>query len=182
MRCSSGRALGSRRAAIAGTLPLVALLLGCIQVVQTAPPMEPEPQTPDPLVSLEDPKLQPTATEGLFAVPGLKENVFYYEPNELWYRYEYRKWFQAFRWDGYWFVPDKVPDAVKAQVPEETPETLKDQLKALDQRLEKLDREERLQQLEHQLEEIDQKESGSGSGGKSPAPSPSSAPAPSSAP
>jgi hypothetical protein len=82
------------------------------QVVQTAPPMEPEPRTPEPLISMEDPKLEPTDVEGLFAAPALASSLFYYEPDERWYRYEYRRWYLAFSWDGNWFVPDKIPDAL----------------------------------------------------------------------
>ena len=140
------------------SIALVLAGTACIQVVQTAPEMEPEPQTPDPLVSMEEPKLVPTDAPGLFAAPAIDPTLYYYEPDELWYRYSYRRWFQAFRWDGSWFVPEKVPDVVKARVPEETPKTLKDQLKTLDKKLEQLDKEDRLKQLEKQMEELDKKE------------------------
>ena len=121
MQTDSNRVTAPIRLCAATAALLIAS--ACIQVVQTAPPMEPEPRTPDPLVSLEEPKLEPTEVEGLFAAPGLAESLFYYEPQELWYRYEYRRWFQAFRWDGYWFVPEKVPEVLKAMVPAETPQT-----------------------------------------------------------
>jgi hypothetical protein len=141
-------------------LPIALVLAGaaCIQVVQTAPDMEPEPQTPDPLVSMEPPKLVPTEAPGLFAAPALDPTLYYYEPDELWYRYSYRRWFQAFRWDGAWFVPERVPDVVKARVPEETPKTLKEQIRTLDKKLEELDRDERLKQLEKKMEELDKQE------------------------
>jgi hypothetical protein len=143
-------------------VPLVLTGAACIQVVQTAPEMEPEPQTPAPLVSMEEPKLVATGVPGLMAAPALDPTLYYYEPDELWYRYAYRRWFQAFRWDGSWFVPEKVPDVVKARVPEETPKTLKDQLKTLDKKMEEIDKQERLKQLEKKMEELDKQDTPKG--------------------
>jgi hypothetical protein len=134
------------------------LASACIQVVQTAPPQEPEPRTPEPFVSMEEPKLVPTEVPGLFAVPSLDATVYYYKPEELWYRYAYRSWYQAFRWDGAWFIPGKLPDVVKARVPQETPKTIKEQVKSLDQKLEELDKADRLKELEKKMKELDEQD------------------------
>jgi hypothetical protein len=162
----------ARRGPLRALLALAAALLAtaCIQVVRTTQEQEPEPRAPDPLVSMEEPKLEPTGVEGLLAAPALDPTLVYYEPEELWYRYAYKRWYQAFRWDGNWFIPDDVPKAVKDRSPKETPKTVKDKAKELKGKLEEIDRKERLEQLEREMKELDKKEGAPNGDGKKPAP------------
>jgi hypothetical protein len=139
-------------------LGTVLLATACIQVVRTTQEQEPEPRAPDPLISMTEPKLEPTGVEGLLAAPALDPTLYYYEPDELWYRYAYKRWYQAFRWDGNWFIPDDVPKAVKDRSPKETPKTVKDKAKELKGKLDEIDRQERLEQLEREMNEIDKKD------------------------
>ena len=104
--------------------PLLALTVstGCtgqgqVWVVPATPP-EPEIPVPAPLRGDTFPELVPTGTEGLMAAPDVDPQLYYVESEELWYRYWRRRWYQAFAWNGHWFPPEKVPDAVKARMQE----------------------------------------------------------------
>jgi hypothetical protein len=124
------------------TLALTALA-SCVQVVQRAPDAPP-PRTPDPYLAEAPGDLVPTDHPGLFQAPELGRTCYTYEPDRSWYRFAYSNWYQAFRWDGEWFLLlDKdVPKFLAGRVPK-APER---------------PRERRLDDLERELEEIDRRE------------------------
>lgn len=134
--------------------------VACVQVVQTAPPQEPPPRTPDPFTSMEDPVLEPTDQPGLFKASSLDPNCYFIENDGAWYRFAYNSWYQAFRWDGAWFQlrPQDVPKVLAGRVKIQPNETLKERLKEQERRLEEIDRQERLEEQERRLEEIDRQE------------------------
>lgn len=100
-------------------LVLCVALAGCIQGstwIEPPPPEPPQPPMPKPFASQPaqaTPALAPTAYTGLFRAPSVSENLYYYEPDELWYRRWKGRWYQAFAWDGHWFPPRQVPQALK---------------------------------------------------------------------
>lgn len=102
---------------------LGALLSACIAVTVT--PVEPvkEGPIPKPFAGKEPPQLIPTEIEGLFRAPSLAPNVYFHEPEEDWYRYAYRRWYKAFRWNGNWFILEARP-TVLASLELEGPEDL----------------------------------------------------------
>jgi hypothetical protein len=91
---------------------------GCLIVgaagglTMTPIPDEYEGPIPDPFTGSEPPALEPTRHAGLKKAPSLGPDVYYDEPTELWYRYEFRRWYQAFRWNGNWFVLQETPEAL----------------------------------------------------------------------
>ena len=78
---------------------------------------------PDPLSGDGPPALEETDEPGLLAAPSLDANLYYHQPSELWYRHTFRRWYQAFRWNGNWFLVDEVPEflADRSIAPEELP-------------------------------------------------------------
>ncbi len=98
------------------------LLLAACVTIQQAPPIREGP-IPDPFEGEQQPELEATEIDGLFKVPTLAPNVFFHESEENWYRYAYRRWYQAFRWNGNWFLVDEVPKflADRSIAPEELP-------------------------------------------------------------
>ncbi len=113
-------------------IPLVLLtgLLGCmiptavgITIVQP-PPIIDEP-VPEPFEGEGEPRLEPPPYEGLLRAPDVHEHLYYYEPDDLWYRNWKGSWFQAFLWNGAWYPPKRVPEVLyQVQPPPETPEPL----------------------------------------------------------
>lgn len=103
------------RAGIA--LVLACLLGGCTPqllgiTIEEPPPPPPPPWVPRPLQGEAAPELEPTGQPGLSRAaetPGL----YYYEPDDLWYRRARHTWFQAFTWDGHWFPPERVPGVLE---------------------------------------------------------------------
>lgn len=125
----------------------LATLSGCIQVTRVVPE-DVKVETPDPFLAPGDPDLATTDVEGLFGAPELDPNCYFYEPEKSWYRYWNRNWFQAFRWDGAWFLlrPEDVPAFLRGRV---DLEPIRERAKS---------REERLRELEQQYEEIERRE------------------------
>lgn len=97
-------------------LALPVLLLGCLTqdfgVTITQPPPIKQRPIPDAFEGEEAPKLEATDRPGLFRAPELAENVWFHEPSDLWYRYTYRGWYQAFRWNGNWFIIEEPPEVL----------------------------------------------------------------------
>ncbi len=89
----------------------------------TLPPAAREGPIPEPFAGPGPPSLEETDVPGLQAASSLDPDVYYHEPSELWYRYTFRRWYQAFRWDGHWFIVEEVPDflAERASAPRELP-------------------------------------------------------------
>lgn len=91
------------------SLVLASLLCGCLQMTVVPTEEGPRIRLPKPFEGEEPPALEATDQEGLYLAPLLAPNVYFHEAEELWYRYAYRSWYQAFRWNGNWFVLDDVP-------------------------------------------------------------------------
>ena len=134
---------GSRGCSIVKILALT-LLAACVQVVQR-PPEEPPPPTPDPYLAAGPGELVATDHPGLFQAPELGRTCYTYEPKREWYRFAYNHWYQAFRWDGDWYlVPDaQVPKFLAGRVPKEPVRSKADKLDELERQLEEIDRKER---------------------------------------
>ena len=97
-----------RLAGLLASLGLAACLSDFdVWVVEEQPPLE--PRVPAPLQAEAAPQLTPTDHAGLSQAQVGTVEVFYYEPDRLWYRRDGGRWFQAFRWDGYWFPPARLP-------------------------------------------------------------------------
>lgn len=100
---------------LAALLLPVLLASGCLilgatgGLTVTQVPDEYEGPIPDPFSGDAPPALEPTPYEGLLRAPSLGSDVYYHEPTDLWYRYTFRRWYQAFRWDGAWFVLPETP-------------------------------------------------------------------------
>ena len=103
-------------------LTLLLLAAGCEQlgvgVVVTRPPPVKQPPVPSPFEGSEPPALESTETPGLLRAAALGEHVYFYEPEELWYRHAYRRWYQAFRWNGNWFILEETPELLAERTPE----------------------------------------------------------------
>ncbi len=114
-----------------GRATLLAAALGCAGCVSVTDfglwieqPPPPAPELPAPARFSGDapPALVTTEQPGLLRAPTLSQDLYYYEPIELWYRRWRGRWYQAFTWDGHWFPPaGKVPPAVAAVEPASAP-------------------------------------------------------------
>ena len=97
---------------------LMASAPGCLVVgavgglTMTPIPDEYEGPIPEPFSGSEPPQLEPTRHAGLQKAASLGPDVYYDEPTELWYRYKFRRWYQAFRWNGNWFVLQETPQVL----------------------------------------------------------------------
>jgi hypothetical protein len=163
-----------KRAQVAILTVAVGLLLGtgCIQIVRTNAEPEIEVRTPNPFTAESQGKLEPTDFKGLFKAAELDKNTYFYEPKKEWYRFSYNRWFQAFRWDGYWFElrDEDVPRFLQNRVAVVEGPSKKKRLEELDKKLEELDKQERLEQLEKQMKDIDEQEKKDGAPESAPAP------------
>ena len=103
------------RRVVAGAI-LVGGLAACVPtglsiVMQPAPAVK-QPPIPSTFEGDGDPTLEKTDQAGLFYVPELGPNVYFYKSDDLWYRYAYHRWYQAFRWDGNWFILQDPPEVL----------------------------------------------------------------------
>jgi hypothetical protein len=85
--------------------------------IDPPPPPPRELPVPKPLRGDASPELVESGLEGILRAPELDPHVYYVESEKLWYRYWRRRWYQAFRWDGYWFPPEEVPVELKRGPP-----------------------------------------------------------------
>ncbi len=81
--------------------------------IEPQPEPPPEPPSPSPFEGEEAPKLVPTGFPGLVAAPSVDPTLYYSEPLERWFRYAFNRWHEGFRWNGYWFPPERVPEPLK---------------------------------------------------------------------
>jgi hypothetical protein len=99
-------------------LLMVLLAAGCSSSfdvwVQPPPIPKPEPPLPPPFEGEQAPALEATTVQGILVAPPEFENLYYSEPDGLWYRYWRSRWYQAFRWNGNWFPPEDVPAPLRA--------------------------------------------------------------------
>ncbi len=102
------RALAS---ALIGSALIVSGLGACVSgaITTTTLPEAREGPIPSPFEGDEAPLLETSDVEGLMKAPGLGPNVYYHGPADLWYRRAYRRWYQAFRWNGNWFILPETP-------------------------------------------------------------------------
>ena len=110
-----------RRAGVSKILCILVVLAcsgACVglQVKQGPPADRPEVPIPAVFRSEEPPDLEPCPYPGLQRAPSLGPNIYFQESENLWYRRAYRRWYQAFRWNGNWFVLMETP-AILADVP-----------------------------------------------------------------
>ena len=115
-----------------------------VGITQTATPVEQAPsRCPD---TLHRPKSRPSWSTS--AVDGcqratLDPNLYYCAKDEHWFRWAMNRWYMAFAWDGNWFPTTKteLPKGLAAitPAPEEVKKSREDRLKELEQELEKLD-------------------------------------------
>ncbi|MBW2281060.1 MAG: hypothetical protein JRG82_09980 [Deltaproteobacteria bacterium] len=86
-------------------------LCSCISgaITTTTLPESREGPIPARFQGSEPPVLDATDVPGLMKASGLGPNVYYHDPADLWYRRAYRRWYQAFRWDGNWFILSGTP-------------------------------------------------------------------------
>lgn len=100
-----------RRVGPIAAFAAAACVTGGIWVVEEPPP-PPEPRVPPRIEANGPPELVPTDRAGLLQARVGPIELYYYEPDGLWYRRDGRRWFQAFRWDGYWFPPARLPEVL----------------------------------------------------------------------
>jgi hypothetical protein len=129
-------------------LGLSALLAGCIATVQqTAPP--PDPKTPPRLEGTSAPPLEPTKVPGIQRAVIDVPDVYYHEAKERWFRWAMDRWFVAFLWNGQWFPLEKGELPVELAALEPTREQKKER---------KLTREEELRKIDEELERLEAEE------------------------
>jgi len=105
-----------KKLALVAVLGSIAACLGGVQITRGPPTDRDEAPIPSPFEGDQTPALEPTSYVGLQKAPALGPNVYFHQAENLWYRWAYRRWYQAFRWDGNWFVLMEAPD-VLAEVP-----------------------------------------------------------------
>jgi hypothetical protein len=117
----------------AAALLALALWSGCTAFGISTTPIRESNEGPVPTAfeGEETPALAPADVEGLFRAPALGPNVYYHQPADLWYRRAYRRWYQAFRWNGSWFILAETPEVLvgreieKVELPE-PPDAVRD--------------------------------------------------------
>jgi hypothetical protein len=77
------------------------------------PPEPAEPVVPARFAGEERPALTPTDHPGLYRAPSVDRALYYWEPDDLWYRRWHGRWYQAFDWNGAWFPPEQVPEPLE---------------------------------------------------------------------
>jgi hypothetical protein len=123
-----------------------AFLAGCLGTLQIAPqkPETPPPPVPERFRAEHAPELVPTEIEGCQAAPALDPSLYFCAKDEHWYRFAMNRWYLAFAWDGNWFPVSgaELPQGLRKITPQTEIETTKT-------------REDRLEELERKLEELD---------------------------
>jgi hypothetical protein len=117
---------------------------GCIlSVNQTVTPVERTTPVPDKYKSDAAPELVDAGIDGCQRAPSLDQNLYYCAKDEHWFRWALNRWYMAFAWNGNWFPVTKseLPTGL-AQItpaPEEVKKSREERLKELEKELEKLD-------------------------------------------
>ncbi len=109
----------------AAALLLAAALAGCMQfgiTIVPPPPDRPEPPRPAAISGTDAPELEATDADGLLRAHGVEPPMYYYEPDDLWYRYYKGRWHQAFFWNGTWFEPERLPPALRSRERTKSPD------------------------------------------------------------
>jgi hypothetical protein len=132
---------------------LLALCAGCIVdmgTTKSVTPPEARTPVPDKYTGDHPPELVECEVEGCKRAQSLDPNLYYCAKSEYWFRYAMNRWYLAFAWDGNWFpVGDTdLPRSLAKITP--APEVVKKS------------REERLQELEKQLEKLDEQKAPQG--------------------
>jgi hypothetical protein len=98
------------RRAYALACALAACGAGCTSFGLTTTVIDtPNEYVPRPFKGDTEPALTPTDVTDLYRVESLGPNVYYDGGQDLWYRRARRQWYQAFRWNGNWFIVSKTP-------------------------------------------------------------------------
>jgi hypothetical protein len=108
------------RAALAMALLATLACMDAGLWVEQPPPAPPEIPVPPRFAGGEPPALERTEHPALLHAPSLAAGLYFYEPDGLWYRRWRGRWYQAFRWDGHWFPPRRVPEVIRAVEASET--------------------------------------------------------------
>lgn len=115
-------------------------------VTQTAAPVEHTVPVPDRYKADAPPALVDAGIEDCRQAPSLDANLYYCAKDEHWFRWALNRWYMAFAWDGNWFPTTKseLPRGLAAitPAPEEVKKSREERLKELEQQLEKLDPEQ----------------------------------------
>jgi len=129
--------------ALATAAPLAASLACVFSVNQTTTPVEHTVPVPDKYKAEAAPDLVEVGVDGCKRAPALDTNLYYCAKDEHWFRWALNRWYMAFAWDGNWFPVTKteLPQSLAALTP--APAEVKKS------------REERLKELEKQLENLD---------------------------
>lgn len=133
----------SRLRALAGAA-LLAAGAGCVlSVTQTATPVEHTVPVPDKYKADAAPELVDAGVDGCKRAPSLDANLYYCAADEHWFRWALNRWYMAFAWDGNWFPVTKteLPRSLAAitPAPAEVKKSREERLKELEKQLEKLD-------------------------------------------
>lgn len=135
----------TRRARALAAAVLLASSACQFGITQTAPPAERREPVPDKYKGDAPPELIDAGIEGCERAT-LDANLYYCAVDEHWYRWALNRWYMAFTWDGNWFPTRKaeVPASLRAltPAPEEVKKTREDRLRELEEQLEKLDPEQ----------------------------------------
>ena len=164
------------------TTGVLALLLlastGCLMSMSTSKTVtSPEDRIPVPdkyPKADQPPALVDCEVDGCKRAQELDPNLYYCAKEEHWFRWSMNRWYLAFAWDGNWFPTLKtdLPASLVAITPkpEEVKKSRDERLKQLDQQLETIDkdantdtsREDKLKELDKKLKEIEEQEKAQG--------------------
>ena len=129
---------------------LLALSFGCIVDMGTTTTVKSnDDHTPVPdkyPPADHPPELVDSDAPGCQRAQSLDLNLYYCAKDEHWFRYALNRWYLAFAWDGNWFpVGDNDLPRSLAKItpaPEEVKKSREDRLKQLEQQMEDLDKQE----------------------------------------
>ena len=116
---------------------------GCVlSMTQTATPVERREPVPDKYTAEAAPELIDAGVDGCQRAT-LDPNLYYCAKDEHWFRWALNRWYMAFAWDGNWFPTTKkeLPKGLASitPAPEEVKKSREERLNELEQQLEKLD-------------------------------------------
>ena len=117
---------------------------GCVfNLTQTATPVEHSTPVPDKYKADAAPELVDTGIDGCKRAQAFDPNLYYCAKDEHWFRWALNRWYMAFAWDGNWFPTTKsdLPMGLASitPAPEEVKKSREERLKELEKELEKLE-------------------------------------------